>query len=106
MTTLLIFDMVFIINRFLDLFIGFVNKDGNNETKVWNVIYKNFSSDFYMELVYSFGPLFFGEIDSTIYFIFKFPRYNMLFGISHVINKTLDYYLKNWTVFEIKNKVE
>ena len=104
---LLLFDIIFVINRSLDLLIGFVDKHGKYEKNVLNVIYKNFSSDFYLELIYAFGPLCFNleEMDATIYFIFKFPRFNMLFGISHTINKTLEYYCKHWTVYELKKKV-
>ena len=108
LNALFIFDVMFMISRFLDLFIGFSNKDGQPEKKISAVIYKNFSSAFYFEIIYSFGPLFFDvdHIDSLYYFLFKFPRYNMLFDMSHIINRTLEYYLRNWTVFEIKNKVE
>ena len=104
---LLLFDIIFVINRFLDLFIGFIDKHGKYEKNVLNVIYKNFGSGFYMELIYAFGPLCaeLEELDSSIYFIFKIPRFKMLFEISHTINKTLEYYCKHWTVFELKKKV-
>ena len=95
------------LDRFLNLFIGFYNKEGEYEPKVIVVIMKNYSSDFYMELVWTFGPLFFhpDKLNSIYYFLFKIPRYNRLFEIATAANTFLDYYGKNWNVFEIK-KIE
>lgn len=50
---------MFMISRTLDLFIGYYNKQGQLEGKLSAVLFKNFSSDFYMEIIYSFAPLFF-----------------------------------------------
>jgi hypothetical protein len=32
------------------------------------------------------------QLDSAIYFLFKFPRYNRLFEIDVIVNTYLDYY--------------
>jgi hypothetical protein len=68
----------------------------------------NWSSDFYFEIIYTFGPLMFNldELNSAIYFLFKFPRYNRLFEIDNVVGVYLDFYGKNWTVFEITEIVK
>jgi len=53
---LLFFDFCFMLDRMLDLFIGYTNKDGSEETSIQNVIFKNFGSSFWMEIIYVFGP--------------------------------------------------
>ena len=107
LNTLLVFDFLFMLSRFLDLFIGFRNKDGQMEPKVSFVICKNLSITFFLEIIYTFGPFFMNinNLNSMYYFFFKFPRFNNLFEVSNTINNTLDYYCKSWTVTEIKNTV-
>ena len=39
--TLLMFDFLFMLSRVLDLFVGFKNKDGENEPRLSMVIMKN-----------------------------------------------------------------
>ena len=91
---LIIFDMFFMLDRFIHLFVGFNNKDGEYEPKIMVVIMKNYSSDFYMEVVYTFGPLLFDpdKLNSIYYFLFKMPRYNRLFEIATAANTFLEYY--------------
>jgi hypothetical protein len=55
---LLTYDIVFMLDRLLDLFIGFMNKEGQMEISLRNVIFKNFSSMFYLKLFYSISPIF------------------------------------------------
>ena len=95
------------LSRFLDLFIGFTNKESEIEPRVSFVICKNLSTTFFLELIYTFGPfcLNINNLNSIYYFLFKFPRYNNLLNVSITINQTLDYYCKSWTVTEIKNTV-
>ena len=101
---LIVFDLFFMIDRFLNLFVGFYNKEGEYEPKVMVVIMKNYSSDFYMELVYTFSPFFFEphKLNSIYYFLFKIPRYNRLFEIGTAANTFLEYYGQNWNVFEVR----
>lgn len=54
---LLVFDVIFVIDRVLDLFVGFYRPDGQLETRLLPVIQQNFSGKFVMELVVSFGPI-------------------------------------------------
>ena len=92
------------LDRFIDLFVGFTNKEGEFEPKIIVVLVHNFSWDFTMELFYSFGPFMFNlnELNSIYYFLFKFPRYNKLFEMDTAVEIFLDYYGKNWNVFELK----
>ena len=102
---LLTFDTIFMIDRFADLFVGFINKEGEYEPKLIIVLFNNFSSSFYFEIIWAFGPYMFfnvGKLDSISYFLFKFPRYNRLFEMGTAVNIYLDYYGKNWNVFEIQ----
>ena len=83
------------INQFINLFVGFYDKEGVYEPQIVAVIIQNWSSNFYYEIIYTFGPLMFFDIeqlDSAIYFLFKFPRYNRLFEIDVIVNTYLDYY--------------
>jgi len=54
----MIYDVVFMMDRILDLFVGFINKEGQFEVKLRNVITKNFSSTFLLESFYAFSPYF------------------------------------------------
>ena len=44
------------LDRIIDLFIGFSKKDGSEETSIRNVISKNFSFSFWLEIIYVAGP--------------------------------------------------
>jgi len=101
------FDLMYMTSRFLDLFVGYTNKQGEYVPKLILVLFNNFSSDFYMEIFYTFGPFMFNldELNSIIYFLFKFPRYSRLFEMGASVGIYIDYYGKDWNVFEIK-KVE
>jgi hypothetical protein len=87
----------------MDLFVGFTNKEGEYEPYLIKVFFKNFSSDFYMELVYAFGPFLFdlNHFNSIYYFLFKVSRYSRLFEMGEAVDIYLDYYGKSWNVFQI-----
>ena len=81
---LLIFDVVFMLDRVLDLFVGFKKQDGSEETEIGTVVYLNLSPKFFTEVVIGFGPQIFlmsegGTINSLFYGLFKLPRYTRLF---------------------------
>ena len=65
---------------------------------------QNISFKFFLEIIISFGPLFFGveELHSLYYAIFKIPRYLRLFEMDGQIDEILEYYGDQKTVFEIK----
>jgi len=72
------------IDRIFDLFVGFINKDGQYEGNLINVIFKNFSSVFYLEMFYVLSPFFLFDLNkiySMIYFLIKIPRFNRLFDM-------------------------
>ena len=102
------FDIMFFLSRVLDMFVGFKTKDGDYEPRVSMVVMKNLNSDFFMELIYTFGPFFFDldNLNSIYYFFFKFPRFNHLFTMALKINHTIDYYCQSWTVFEVKRVIQ
>jgi hypothetical protein len=84
MKVLLIFDILFMIDRVLDLFVGYYTPNGFLEHKISTTILQNISTKFFLEIVISFGPLIFFQTDNlnTIYYaIFKIPRYSRLFEI-------------------------
>jgi hypothetical protein len=94
------------LDRMLDLFIGYTNKDGSEETSIQNVIFKNFGSSFWMEIIYVVGPFILLDLDNIkalAIFALKLPRLNRLFEIDTAIGCFVDFYGKNWTVFEKKN---
>ena len=79
-SVLSVFDFIFIVDSFLNLLVGFYDKEGNYEPKIIVVIIKNFNYGTIMELVYYFAPVFIGikNINTLVFFIFKIPRYNRL----------------------------
>jgi hypothetical protein len=54
--SLMFFDFCFMTDRIIDLFIGFSKKDGSLEKSIKNVIFKNFSFSFWLEIFYVAGP--------------------------------------------------
>ena len=104
MSILMLFDIIFMIDRFLDLFAGFYDPNGDIETNVSKVISQNLSAKFFIEAIVSFGPLYFEQenLNTIIYTMFKIPRYTRLFEIDGQIQDILDFYSQTRTVFEVK----
>jgi hypothetical protein len=90
---LLAFDIIFMIDRILDLFVGF-NTSKGEEKRLAVVFMNNISAKFFIEMVISFGPLFFdlSNLNTLYYVIFKIPRYGRLFEMDGQIEEILDYY--------------
>lgn len=53
---LLVFDIIFLLDRVADLFVGHQKADGTEETRLYNVIYSNLSSKIFIEIIVGFGP--------------------------------------------------
>ena len=104
---LLVFDIIFVADRLIDLFVGFYNSNGRIETSMTEVIKQNISTKVFIELIVSFGPFYLDlkDVDTFIYIAFKIPRYTRLFEMDGQIQDILDYYSQILTVFEIK-KIE
>ena len=101
---ILFFDFCFLIDEIIDLFVGFINNQGQAEESLQNVIMKNFSSSFYLEIFYVFGPLILLDsynMNALLLFILKLPRFNRLFEVDNAVQCFVDFYGKEWTVFEI-----
>lgn len=47
------------VDRTVDLFIGFNRPDGQPETQIINIIKENLTINFFLEIIMSFGPLMF-----------------------------------------------
>ena len=79
---LLLFDIIFIIDRFLDLFGGFYQPNGVQEHRLYAVIINNLSYQIFLEIFISIAPYIFQEkhsIVSFVYALYKIPRYSRLF---------------------------
>lgn len=65
------------IDRCADLFVGSYTLDGQPETRLWEVIKKNYEHKFLAEIIVSFGPFFLdtSNLNSMVYAVFKIPRY-------------------------------
>lgn len=59
---LIVFDFVFVIDRVLDLFVGFYNPDGSLEPLISRVIWTNLSSKVFLEIFISFSHLIFFKL--------------------------------------------
>ena len=101
---LLVFDICFMFDRFLDLFVGYYNPNGFLEHRLSHVLYQNISSKFFLEIFMSFAPLLVYKYyrHSVIYVCFKVLRYGRLFEMDSQIAEILEYYGQAKTVFEIK----
>ena len=95
---------MFIIDSFLNLLVGFYDKDGEYEPKIIVVIIKNLNYGIILELVYYLVPIILGiqNISSLIYFIFKIPHFNRLTTMTHAVNTYLDHYGSDMNVIQIK----
>ena len=88
---LTIFDWCFVLDRTVDLFVGYYNENGSLETSVFKVIHNNIAYTFFLELLISFGPCtafdWFYESDdesklpAELFFIFKVFRYVRMFEL-------------------------
>ena len=99
-----IFDVVFIVDRVADLFVGYFNANGLQEHRLSHVIYNNLSAKFFLELVIVAGPIILQQFNdnSLYYFLFKIPRYTRAFEINNQISEVLEYYGQSKTVFDLK----
>jgi hypothetical protein len=82
---LLVFDIIFLLDRVADLFVGHQKADGTEETRLYNVIYSNLSSKIFIEIIVGFGPYMVGirEMHTMIYFFFKVVRCSRLFEMDN-----------------------
>ena len=91
---LLVFDIIFLLDRVADLFVGHQKADGTEETRLYNVIYSNLSAKLFIEIIVGFGPYMVGiaEMHTMHYFFFKVVRCSRLFEIDNQINEVIEYY--------------
>ena len=87
LSSLLTFDMIFILDRFSQLFVVHVNKDGVPEPNLCKVLMRNLSFSIFLEIFITIFPiLVIGEEglfdDSLSYFFIKFPRIIRMFESS------------------------
>jgi hypothetical protein len=80
---LIYFDIIFMLDRFMDLFVGYFNPNGRMEHRLYAVIFANISPKLFIEVFIGFGPIMIFD-DITIlksywYALFKIPRYSRLF---------------------------
>lgn len=99
------FDILFMVEKAADLFVGSYRDDGSIENKLGRVIQKNYSNKVLEEVFYSFGPFLLNldEASSLIYAAFKVPRYFRLFEMDKKIDDVVEYYAETRTVSEVKS---
>lgn len=105
MRVLLVFDVLFMIDRFADLFVGYYCPNGLLEHRLYAVILANISFKFFLEIFISFGPIALSsyyDYKSSVYAIMKVVRYLRLFEMDGQIAEILEFYGQSRTVFEIK----
>ena len=93
------------IDRILDLLVGYANPDGTMEHRLYMVIWNNLTSKVFIEMVISFGPMYllYNDIRNTMYYsFFKLPRYGRIVEMQNQIGEILGFYGSSKTVFEIK----
>lgn len=84
MKLMLVFDIIFMIDRILDLFVGYYQPNGLMEHRLYAVILNNISLKFFLEIFISFAPIVlknYYDSKSVFYALFKVVRYVRLFEI-------------------------
>jgi hypothetical protein len=101
---LFVFDIVFIMDRCMDLFVGYYQEDGQLETSLARVIKTNMSMKVYFEMFMTFGPFVIAtsNIDAILFVLFKMPRWLRLFELEQRIDEFVEYYRENKTLSEMK----
>jgi hypothetical protein len=91
---LLVFDILFLLDRVADLFVGFKKADGTEETRLTNVLYQNISMKLLIEIVVGYGPFLFDieRLHTMYYFFFKVFRCTRIFEMENHINEVIEYY--------------
>lgn len=89
---LLAFDILFVIDRIADVFVGFEYPDGKFEKKLHKVIEANFTYKLPMEFFISFAPLFFDtyNMNTLVYGAFKVPRYMRISEMDNQIDEIME----------------
>ena len=101
--SMLMFDLVFIFDRFLDLFVGYYKEDGQLESSLARVINTNMSMKIFFEIFMAFGPIVIGnDLDSFTFAFFKMPRWLRLFELEQRIDEFVEFFRENKTLSEIK----
>ena len=105
LTLLTCFDFTFMIDRILDLLVGFYKPNGEEEYRLAYVILNNISSKFFIEIFVIAVPIIIYQSNknSLLYMLFKISRYSRLFELPAQIDEILEYYGDHKTVFEIRN---
>jgi hypothetical protein len=101
---MLVFDCIFMVDRFLDLFISFYTPAGQIEHRCYAVVLNNLSSKFFIEYAISLIPLYFHlqhEMASYWYAICKLARYQRLFEMDTHIQNYIESTADRKTVFEL-----
>ena len=88
---LFLFDIVFIADRFIDLFVGFFKPNGDQENKLYVVILNNISSKLFIEIAISCIPLLLNDIPGYQYALIKIFRYGRMYEIDAWIGEYLQY---------------
>ena len=102
---LLVFDVLFVIDRIMDLFVGFIQPNGQAEYRLYAVLLNNISFKFFLEIFITVAPIVLQNVyhrKSVIYALFKVVRYVRLFEIDGQVADILEYHAQSKTVFEIK----
>lgn len=101
---LIFFDFIFIFDRLCNLCVGYINKEGKAEPRIWIVVYQNLNFSLLIEILVTVIPIYIGlqEIYSLYFFIFKIFRYVRMMEMETQINEIIDYFAESMTVFELK----
>lgn len=95
MKLMLVFDIIFMIDRILDLFVGYYQPNGLMEHRLYAVVLNNISLKFFLEIFISFAPIVLNKYynsKSVFYALFKVVRYVRLFEIDGQVAEILEYY--------------
>lgn len=82
LNVLILFEIIFMFDRFMDLFVGYFNPNGIMEHRLYAVIFANISPKLFLEFLIGFGPILVADMTASKsywYALYKIPRYSRLF---------------------------
>ena len=103
---LFIFDVIFMLDRLIDIFVSFYKPNGEMEHRLFYVVFHNIGIKFFLEIAISMVPWFIHysmghSMKAHLFAVAKIARYGRLFELDTHINNYIESTADRKTVFEL-----